>query len=59
MAYEYLNLGNRKKAIKYGKEAIKLDFPDWYKYFNYDYTGDILKINKENLRKLIEELDQI
>ncbi len=58
MAYEYINLGDKKKAIKYGKEALKLDFPQWYKYFNYDYTGDILSYNIENLRKLIEEIEK-
>lgn len=56
IAYEYFHLGDLKKGIEYGNMALEGEYPKWYKFFNYDYTGGIVQFDKANLKKIIEKL---
>lgn len=59
LSYEYFYLGDFEKGLKYGENALEGDFPQWYKYFNHDYTGKTLKFLKENFKKIMQKFRKI
>jgi len=59
IAYEFYYLNDLKKAKKYAEKALLMEFPAFYKYFNYYPRNEIIKIHKQNLEKLLEEIKNI
>ncbi|MEJ5167341.1 MAG: hypothetical protein WHV67_09995 [Thermoanaerobaculia bacterium] len=56
LSYEYFHLGEIKKGIRYGEKALEGEYPQWYKFFSYDYTGGVAQFQKANLKEIIEKL---
>lgn len=56
ISYEFIFLGDLEKGKRYGEKALEGEYPQWYKFFNYDYTGGVAQFQKQNLKKIIEEI---